>query len=817
MLAAPAVQATSCTWQTTSGNWVTVADWSCGAVPGGSDSATIGGNGVVAIDSSSGGAQQIGVLNNAGAVNIDAFSLTITGNGGTSTNTGTIRVGASTTLSLQVGAITNAGTIQVNGGGGSNGILDIHTNAMTLSGGGTVNLTTTSGGGNASLTGNGYTLTNVDNTIQGTGIVGSGGTLVNGGTINANSSAGIGTLTLPGAVTNSNGAIGGLLEATNGGTLVIQSTVNNANGNITVGDNTSTVQLAGATIQGGTLNNTAGGHLVSVGGILDGNTSAVTINGTLLADHANTLIRGTMTNHGTLQVNGGGGSDGNLLVNSNTLTLNGGGTVNLTTAFGGGNASITGNGYTLTNVDNTIQGTGIVGSGGTLVNGGTINANSSAGIGTLTLPGAVTNSNGAIGGLLEATNGGTLVIQSTVNNANGNITVGDNTSTVQLAGATIQGGTLNNTAGGHLVSVGGILDGNTSAVTINGTLLADHANTLIRGTITNHGTLQVNGGGGSDGNLLVNSNTLTLNGGGTVNLTTAFGGGNASVTGNGYTLTNVDNTIQGTGIVGSGGTLVNGGTVNANSSAGIGTLTLPGGGLTNNGTFAASNGGILTATVPFTNTGLVNAISGTINANQGFTGTTGTARIDAAGTLTIGANSTVGTLTNNGTTPTALTLGTNNITVSTAYNNANFGTGNSFNNHANVSGTGQILAAGDVAQAITGAAVTNGTTTTPTLTLTIGNVHVGTATTFNYQIRNTGTSGPSLLGAIQTAVNGGNVTDSRLSGSGVTAGNWGPLATGSSTGNLAVTYTATASGAQSALSGQAVHSRTTSTMSPDRR
>src|SRR6266851_5351219 len=149
VLAAPAVQATSCTWQTTSGNWVTVADWSCNAVPGGSDSATIGGTGVVKIDNSSGGAQQIGVLNNAGAINIDAFSLTITGNGGTSTNTGTIRVGTSTTLSLQVPAITNAGIIQLNGGGGSDGILSINTNTMTLSGGGTVNLTTALGGGTA--------------------------------------------------------------------------------------------------------------------------------------------------------------------------------------------------------------------------------------------------------------------------------------------------------------------------------------------------------------------------------------------------------------------------------------------------------------------------------------------------------------------------------------------------------------------------------------------------------------------------------------------------------------------------------------------
>jgi hypothetical protein len=81
-------------------------------------------------------------------------------------------------------------------------------------------------------------------------------------------------------------------------------------------------------------------------------------------------------------------------------------------------------------------------------------------------------------------------------------------------------------------------------------------------------------------------------------------------------------------------------------------------------------------------------------------------------------------------------------------------------------GAGQILAGGNAAQAITGAAVTNGNTNNATLT--IGNLRVG-ANTFNYQIGNAGTTGPTLRGAIQTASNGGNITDARLSGSGVTA------------------------------------------------
>ena len=116
-------------------------------------------------------------------------------------------------------------------------------------------------------------------------------------------------------------------------------------------------------------------------------------------------------------------------------------------------------------------------------------------------------------------------------------------------------------------------------------------------------------------------------------------------------------------------------------------------------------------------------------AQNGIQGTTGNITINAAATLDLsksGAGSTVGALTQNG----ALNLGANNITVSGDYNNGNFGTGNSFNKGANVTGTGQIQAAGNVVQAVTGSQVTNGTSATPTLAL--GNLHVGGSTSVNY-------------------------------------------------------------------------------------
>jgi hypothetical protein len=97
--------------------------------------------------------------------------------------------------------------------------------------------------------------------------------------------------------------------------------------------------------------------------------------------------------------------------------------------------------------------------------------------------------------------------------------------------------------------------------------------------------------------------------------------------------------------------------------------------------------------------------------------------------------------------------------------------------------------------------VTGGTSATPTLTL--GNVHIGT-NTYSYDIQNVGTSGPGLRGAIQTGVNGASITDSRLSGSGVTAGNWGITLAGNTVTQV-VNFTVSSAGTYAPLSGQKVN------------
>ena len=510
-----------------------------------------------------------------------------------------------------LGTITDKGTIQVNGGNDANGFL-VLTAATTLNGGGTVALTTATGGGNAFIeasteTQTPTTLTNSD-VIEGAGEIGNGTlAVINSGTIDANSSAGTGTLTLNGSggITNTN-----VIEATSGGTLEISGlTVNNSGGAITA--NGGSVQVINSTIiQGGTLNVLGGGTMETAQGsasTLDGTTNgALTISAgstySMSGNGATINILGTITDKGTIQVIGGGDANGYLHLTGN-VTLNGGGTVVLTTATGGGNAFIYGNGETLTNSD-VIEGTGEIGSGSlAVINGGTIDADSSAGTGILILNGSggITNANGATAGLMEATSGGTLEIDGiTVNNDGGAITA--NGGSVQLlSNAAIEGGTLNELGSGTFETGSNqtaTLDGSThGALTISAgsTYITtdSNSNTDILGTITDKGTLQVNGGNDANGSLILTGN-VTLNGGGTVVLTTATGGGNAFLYGNGQTLTNSD-VIEGTGVIGNGSlALTSSGTIDADSSAGIGTLTLNGSGaLTNTGVFEATAGGYL--------------------------------------------------------------------------------------------------------------------------------------------------------------------------------------------------------------------------------
>jgi len=85
----------------------------------------------------------------------------------------------------------------------------------------------------------------------------------------------------------------------------------------------------------------------------------------------------------------------------------------------------------------------------------------------------------------------------------------------------------------------------------------------------------------------------------------------------------------------------------------------------------------------------------------------------------------------------------------------------------------------------------------------VGNVRVGSIT-YTYNITNTGTTGPSLRGAIQNAANGGNITDARLSGNGVLSSNWGPVVPGSSV-SRDITITINTAGIYTPIANQKVN------------
>ena len=300
---------------------------------------------------------------------------------------------------------------------------------------------------------------------------------------------------------------------------------------------------------------------------------------------------------------------------------------------------------------------------------------------------------------------------------------------------------------------------------------------MLNGTINlnSSSVLTFEGTGGLSGNATIvlgntgSSNRIGLDGNGT----TTFGPGT--------TIRGENGTIGAAVFLGGTQTLVNNGTINADVSGG--TINISGAALSNNG--------------------LVRAQAGTVNVSSVLTGT-GTLQVDATGVMNLANGAkTQGTLAM-GAAGAALSLGTGNLTINTDYTNIGAGTGNAFNRRAGVTGAGLIVAGGNAAQAITGATVTNGNTAIASLT--IGNVRVG-ASTFNYQVANTGTTGPSLRGAIQTNVNGGNLSDARLSGAGVTASNYNTGAPGSNTGNLGVTFTAAAAGTLAPLSGQVLNLR----------
>ncbi len=510
------------------------------------------------------------------------------------------------------------------------------------------------------------------------------------------------------------------------------------------------------------------------------------------------------------------GQSGNVAGGTGTYTLSAG-SLQVT-----GNTSIGGSGLP----DGLVDGTGTFNhSGGTFTTDGDMTVGVGVGTGTYNLSGtAVLNTGitylGAPGSTFNQ-DGGTHntgylnIYGGQYNLQSGTIDVAANMGVGHLfnnASFTQTGGNVN-VDGTFGLSVGGdATNGTTGTYTLDSGSLTIDATTRIGSNGV--GTFNQNGGVHTTGHLVLGENAAgsgTYNlAGGTLNDDAIVGDAGVGVFNNSGGTHNVTgDLILGNQSTGNGTYNLNGGNLNVTGSVTVqaapgstGTLNIAGGALeaasvTNNGTVNYSAGSVALGGSTGT---LANNAGGQVNFSGSGTRVV-TGNLDNAGAVTLDTAAQVSVLNNNGGT---IDLKTNNLTVTKDYTNTGFGTGNSFDAHANVSGSGQILAAG--ATPSTAQTLAGDITPTPTsgdATMNFGNLRVGSSSTLNYQIGNANTGGPTLVGAIQTSVNGGNLSDARLSGAGVTASNWGSLP-GSNTGNLGVTFDATTAGA---LDGQQVHIR----------
>ncbi|MGO8798633.1 MAG: hypothetical protein ACLQJL_06065 [Roseiarcus sp.] len=542
-----------------------------------------------------GGTIDGGTLSGGGAIE-NAVGYGETFNGVAIANGTTVTDNNSSDATL-IGTIANNGEISVHSTGGGS-TLYIGGSGATLSGGGTVALST--GIDNLIIGASGSSqLVNASNTIEGSGEITGLHLLDNqsGATIDADQSAAqlliygqaSGTLTNEGA-----------FEATNGGTLNLESSVliqnqGGASGNVEANGLGSIVELLGGTIVGGTLTTSGGGMIETV--------SSATLNGVTISggstytasNGSTTTLLGTIVNDGEISVDSTGGV-ADLDIAASGATLTAGGTVVLSN---NANNSITGaSGAHLVNVNNTIEGSGEISGLGGLDNqsGATIDADQSAQLLIYEqASGTLTNE-----GVYEATGVGTLNLEASTLIQNQGGAVGDveavgPEATVDLSGATIVGGALTASGGGVIQNVAGNIT-TLSGVTIsNGTTYTDDNNSALAlsGTIVNDGEISVDAVSGTS-ELYASASGATLTGGGMVVLSDSADNGITGAT-SASQLINANNTIEGSGEISGLHLLDNqlGATVDANQSTTLLIYEQAAGTLTNEGTFEATGGGTL--------------------------------------------------------------------------------------------------------------------------------------------------------------------------------------------------------------------------------
>ncbi len=529
------------------GNYNNPANWTPNGVPGTTDTATISTTVATAINASNAA---------AGALTTNAH-VTLNVSDDTS-----FTFGAGTAAST----FSNGGTFALNSSNDATDLI-VGGSKLTLSGAGTILLG--NNGGNLIYGASAKDiLVNSSNLIEGAGQLGDGSlTFSNGaaGTVDANQSNALVLNT--GTITVSNA---GLLEATSGASLVIESSVTDTGaGRIVATAGTVDLQ-SGATIQGGTLSSSAAG-IINVAYSQVGTLSALTNKATVqVSDYGTLALAGTISNQSTIALQSTNDAT-ELVIAAATVSLTGAGTILLDD--NGGNyifgAVAT---DTLNNVNNLISGAGHLGNGSLeLINGaaGTISATGTNNALFLNTGSTLLNS-----GLIESTGPAGLIITNTlIDSSSGGTIFAASASTVSLQnGTSLEGGTVN-TAGTGVVEVTynetATLDGSAHTLTNLGTVVVQDYGTLsLLGTISNQSTIALSSTNDAT-ELVIAAATVSLTGTGTILLDD--NGGNyifgAVAT---DTLNNVNNVISGAGHLGNAAlTLINGaaGTISATGTS----------------------------------------------------------------------------------------------------------------------------------------------------------------------------------------------------------------------------------------------------------
>ena len=525
-------------------------------------SSLIGSNSVE--DVLSGGLASGFAISSGGNLTVTSGGVLKVGTTGTNTNFGQIDILSTGEMDL-AGALQNGGVITYE----NSNVVKVTAAKATLTGSGVIRMDN-----NVLITGSAASdvLDNESDTIEGTGQLGGEHlTLINRGTIDANLAGGLNLNAV--LVTNT-----GLIEATDAATLEVFAPVKNSGGVIDAKGASIDLE-AGAIISGGVLSGSAAGGLegeffvagpVDDGTEFDGTGQAVTNKALVnIGDGTQLTLAGAFDNAGEISMSGAADPT-DLVLDGATVTLTGSGTILMSDNI---NNRIFGDATTFTNVldnvDNTIEGAGEIGfniainsATLSLVNGGTIDA---TGVGASL---EIDTTSATNTGLMEADGTAGLIFETTVNNSGGVIAA--NQGNVSLETSTqILGGVLSSTFLTEIrvtdTASGGVtLNGSASPLTNAGDVDVLDSNQLdLVGAIVNENEISLNAGADAT-DLVVGGTSATLTGGGVIELSDSasnriYGAVAADK------LINVDNTIEGAGLLGNGQlTLVNSGTIDSN-------------------------------------------------------------------------------------------------------------------------------------------------------------------------------------------------------------------------------------------------------------